>query len=174
MRPFHPHRLWGALQFFNSEKFWWHNSRAAGGRDGGGKVDDLSVLGDFFAELSSAISKDLSPDSSHIVAWTRRRWTHAQGRMEDALSSDRSDQNGRSRTDAVTKIYGERYLAEYSALLDGSAAMRTVRVMVENIADTDDHGPAPWRERGRQGSRRPRHPRRLTALQWPVHQGQLR
>src|SRR5947199_4104480 len=37
----------------------------------------------------------------------------------------------------VTKIYGERYLAEYSALLDGSAAMRTVRVMVENIADTD-------------------------------------
>src|SRR5437867_1543767 len=137
MRPFHPHRLWGALQFFNSEKFWWHNSRAAGGRDGGGKVDDLSVLGDFFAELSSAISKDLSPDSSHIVAWTRRRWTHAQGRMEDALSSDRSDQNGRSRTDAVTKIYGERYLAEYSALLDGSAAMRTVRVMVENIADTD-------------------------------------
>jgi len=57
--------------------------------------------------------------------------------MEDALSSDRSDQNGRSRTDAVTKIYGERYLAEYSALLDGSAAMRTVRVMVENIADTD-------------------------------------
>src|SRR5204863_4406718 len=26
----------------------------------------------------------------------------------------------------VTKIYGERYLAEYSALLDGSAAMRTV------------------------------------------------
>src|SRR5437867_6021374 len=58
-------------------------------------------------------------------------------RSEDALSSDRSDQNGRSRTDAVTKIYGERYLAEYSALLDGSAAMRTVRVMVENIADTD-------------------------------------
>ncbi len=57
--------------------------------------------------------------------------------MEDALSSDRSDQNGRPRTDAVTKIYGERYLAEYSALLDGSAAMRTVRVMVENIADTD-------------------------------------
>ena len=57
--------------------------------------------------------------------------------MEDALSSDRSDQSGRSQTDAVTKIYGERYLAEYSALLDGSAAMRAVRVMVENIADTD-------------------------------------
>src|SRR5438046_4096463 len=143
MRPFHPHRLWwGALQFFqrDSEKFGWHNARAAGGRGGGGKVDDLSVLGErqeFFAELSSAISKDLSPNSSHIVAWTRRRWTHAQGRMEDALSSDRSDQNGRSRTDAVTKIYGERHLAEYSARLDGSAAMRAIRGTRETSAHTD-------------------------------------
>ena len=43
MRPFHPHRLWGAIFQRDSEKFWWHNSRAAGGRDGGGKVDDLSA-----------------------------------------------------------------------------------------------------------------------------------
>src|SRR5438128_12555197 len=101
-----PPQAVGGVTIFqrDSEKFGWHNARAAGGRDGGGKVDDLSVLGErqeFFAELSSAISKDLSPDSSHIVAWTRRRGAHAQGRMDDALSSDRSDQSGRSQTDAV-------------------------------------------------------------------------
>ena len=32
---------------------------------------------------------------------------------------------------------GERYLAEYVPLLDGSVAMRAIRAMVENIADTD-------------------------------------
>ena len=53
------------------------------------------------------------------------------------MSSDPVRKNGRPLTDTVPKIYGERYLAEYSALLDGSAAMRAVRVMVENIADTD-------------------------------------
>src|SRR5213594_4989525 len=54
-----------------------------------------------------------------------------------AVSSDPVDENGRSLTNTVPKIYGERYLAEYSALLDGSAAMRSIRAMVENIADTD-------------------------------------
>src|SRR5947209_5177354 len=53
------------------------------------------------------------------------------------MSADPVRKNGRPLTDTVPKIYGERYLAEYSAPLDGSAAMRTVRVMVENIADTD-------------------------------------
>src|SRR5256712_12710619 len=53
------------------------------------------------------------------------------------MSSDPVRKDGRPLTDTVPKIYGERYLAEYSALLDGSAAMRAVRVMVENIADTD-------------------------------------
>src|SRR5215813_15325934 len=32
---------------------------------------------------------------------------------------------------------GDRYLAEYAPLLDGSAAMRAIRQMVESIADTD-------------------------------------
>jgi two-component system response regulator AtoC len=32
---------------------------------------------------------------------------------------------------------GDRYLAEYAPLLDGSAAMRAIRAMVESIADTD-------------------------------------
>src|SRR5437660_2559566 len=53
------------------------------------------------------------------------------------MSSDPVRKNGRPLTDTVPKIYGERYLAEYSGLLDGSAAMRAVRVMVESIADTD-------------------------------------
>ena len=35
------------------------------------------------------------------------------------------------------KIHRERYLAEYAPLFDGSAAMRAVREMLENIADTD-------------------------------------
>src|SRR5205809_4023732 len=104
MRPFHPHRLWcGLLQFFqrDSEKFGWHNPRAAGGRDGGGKVDDLSVLGEqqeFFAELSSAISKDLSPNSSHIVAWTRRRWrTGKTGWRAPLGRNGRTQAGGRQR-----------------------------------------------------------------------------
>jgi len=53
------------------------------------------------------------------------------------MSSDPVREHGRPLTDTVAKIYGERYLAEYSALLDGSAAMRSIRAMVENIADTD-------------------------------------
>ena len=44
----------------------------------------------------------------------------------------------RAANGAVTgKPYGERYLAEFVPLLDGSAAMRAIRGMVENIADTD-------------------------------------
>src|SRR6266700_3040128 len=44
----------------------------------------------------------------------------------------------RADNGAVTgKPYGERYLAEFVPLLDGSAAMRAIRGMVENIADTD-------------------------------------
>src|SRR6266700_6357352 len=44
----------------------------------------------------------------------------------------------RAANGAVTgKEYGERYLAEFVPLLDGSAAMRAIRGMVENIADTD-------------------------------------
>ena len=38
---------------------------------------------------------------------------------------------------ATERIYGERYLAEYAPLLDGSAAMQAIRAVVENIADTD-------------------------------------
>jgi len=53
------------------------------------------------------------------------------------VSSDPVNEDGRSPTNTVPKVYGERYLAEYSALLDGSAAMRSIRAMVENIADTD-------------------------------------
>ena len=53
------------------------------------------------------------------------------------MSSDPVNEDGRSPTNTVPKVYGERYLAEYSALLDGSAAMRSIRAMVENIADTD-------------------------------------
>ena len=53
------------------------------------------------------------------------------------MSPDPVNEDGRSPTNTVPKIYGERYLAEYSALLDGSAAMRSIRAMVENIADTD-------------------------------------
>jgi len=53
------------------------------------------------------------------------------------VSPDPVNEDGRSPTNTVPKIYGERYLAEYSALLDGSAAMRSIRAMVENIADTD-------------------------------------
>src|SRR2546426_2938899 len=53
------------------------------------------------------------------------------------MSSDPVREPGRPLTGTVPKIYGERYLAEYSGLLDGSAAMRSIRAMVENIADTD-------------------------------------
>ncbi len=45
--------------------------------------------------------------------------------------------NGRPLGDAVSTIHGERYLAEYATLLDGSPAMRSIRAIVENIADTD-------------------------------------
>jgi len=45
--------------------------------------------------------------------------------------------NGRPLGDAVSTIHGERYLAEYATLLDGSQAMRSIRAIVENIADTD-------------------------------------
>ena len=45
------------------------------------------------------------------------------------MSSVPSPDNGRP--------YGERYLAEYARLFDGSAAMRSIRAMVESIADTD-------------------------------------
>src|SRR5262249_27271043 len=41
-------------------------------------------------------------------------------------------------TGGITRsTHGVRYLAEYAPLLDGSAAMRSIRFMVENIADTD-------------------------------------
>jgi two-component system response regulator AtoC len=52
----------------------------------------------------------------------------------------RSFDNGDGKTVArivTEKIHRERYLAEYAPLFDGSAAMRAVREMLENIADTD-------------------------------------
>ena len=48
------------------------------------------------------------------------------------------DEGGGTVMEAVTRtIGGARYSAEYAPLLDGSAGMRTVRAMVESIADTD-------------------------------------
>jgi len=41
-------------------------------------------------------------------------------------------------TEAVTpRTYGKRYPTEYAPLLDGSAAMRAIRAMVESISNTD-------------------------------------
>ena len=37
----------------------------------------------------------------------------------------------------MVTVSRERYLAEYGPLLDGSAAMQTIRAMVDNVADTD-------------------------------------
>jgi len=48
------------------------------------------------------------------------------------------DEGGGTVMEAVTRtIGGARYSAEYAPLLGGSAGMRTVRAMVESIADTD-------------------------------------
>jgi two-component system response regulator AtoC len=47
-------------------------------------------------------------------------------------------ESDRTVTETVTEgTHRERYLAEYAPLLDGSAAMRAIRTIVENIADTD-------------------------------------
>ena len=46
------------------------------------------------------------------------------------MSSDPVRKNGRPLTDTVPKIYGERYLAEYSALLDvGLPKMNGIEVL---------------------------------------------
>jgi len=48
------------------------------------------------------------------------------------------DESGGTGTEAVTnRTYRDVYTAEYAPLLDGSVAMRAIRAMVENIADTD-------------------------------------
>src|SRR5712691_11247900 len=73
-----------------------------------------------------------------MVSCVRRSWAHVERRTEAAVSAHPVDENSSAVTETVTeKIYGERYLAEYVPLLDGSAAMRAIRAMVENIADTD-------------------------------------
>src|SRR5881396_4299392 len=57
-------------------------------------------------------------------------------RTEPALSSHPVDENGGTSRETVTaRVHAERYLAEYAPLLDGSAAMRAIRAVVENIAD---------------------------------------
>ncbi len=65
--------------------------------------------------------------------------TTADAAERDPVRS-RSFDNGDGKTVArivTEKIHRERYLAEYAPLFDGSAAMRAVREMLENIADTD-------------------------------------
>src|SRR5262249_53999906 len=56
-----------------------------------------------------------------------------RSRMARMSSNLRREANGI----VPEKTYGERYRTEYAPLLDGSAAMRAIREMVESIAETD-------------------------------------
>src|SRR5262249_5662195 len=61
-----------------------------------------------------------------------------RSRWEASVNSQPGSESERTVTEAVTKrIQGDLYAAEYAPLLGGSVAMRTIRAMVGNIADTD-------------------------------------
>ncbi len=66
------------------------------------------------------------------------RTTADAAEREPVRSRSFDNEDGKTVARIVTeKIHRERYLAEYAPLFDGSAAMRAVREMLENIADTD-------------------------------------
>src|SRR5437773_38327 len=101
-------------------------------------VRDLDIVFDQ-EEVHSDFSSALSPELSHGTSSDRPRRPHVPRPPEIIVSLDRppGHDNGRPLGDAVSTIHGERYLAEYATLLDGSQAMRSIRAIVENIADTD-------------------------------------
>ncbi|PYR45826.1 MAG: sigma-54-dependent Fis family transcriptional regulator [Acidobacteria bacterium] len=66
------------------------------------------------------------------------RTTADAAEREPVRSRSLDNEDGKTVARIVTeKIHRERYLAEYAPLFDGSASMRAVREMLENIADTD-------------------------------------
>src|SRR5437773_1607568 len=90
-------------------------------------VRDLDIVFDQ-EEVHPDLSSAPSPELSHGTSSDRPRRPHVPRPPEIIVSLDRlpGHDNGRPLGDAVSTIHGERYLAEYATLLDGSPAMRSI------------------------------------------------